>query len=238
MNDDSGKTIQVQFPGQVSAARYAIGQPVLDDVDTTGRYGPCKIRVVDESDNRSIRSLSSALEAVEREHDRYRSETIRLAIAVRPSGLQSAVHANDGSVETGANHRQIRALQKWRLKRVVEYVDNHLSNRISLSDLAAVAGLSPMHFASQFRVATGLRPHEFLLRRRVCWAEELLQNSTMTIVEIALTVGFQTQRYFTTVFKKFVGRTPRQWRTASRLPGPRPVRHDAQANVAAAKPEA
>jgi AraC-like DNA-binding protein len=141
-------------------------------------------------------------------------------------------------VEAGANRRQIRPLQKWRLKRVVDYVDNHLSNRISLSDLAAVAGLSRMHFASQFRVATGLRPHEFLLRRRVCCAEELLQNSTMTIVEIALTVGFQTQRYFTTVFKRFVGRPPRQWRMASQLPGLRPVRHDAQADVAAAKPEA
>jgi AraC-like DNA-binding protein len=109
-------------------------------------------------------------------------------------------------------------LQKWRLKRVVEYVDNHLSNEMGLSNLAAIAGLSRMHFASQFRVATGLRPHEFLLRRRVGRAEELLRTSSATIVEIALTVGFRTQAHFTTVFKRFVGSTPHQWRAAN--PGP------------------
>src|ERR1700759_4037077 len=54
------------------------------------------------------------------------------------------------SDELGSTQLQIRALQKWRLKRVVEYVENHLSERIGLSDLAAVAGLSRMHFARQF----------------------------------------------------------------------------------------
>jgi AraC family transcriptional regulator len=133
-----------------------------------------------------------------------------------------------------AARRQIRALQKWRLKRVVEYVDNHIADKICLLDLAAVAGLSRMHFASQFRVATGLRPHEFLLRRRIRRAEELLQNSTMAIVEIALNVGFQTQAHFTTVFKRFVGCTPRQWRTASQPPCIPPIRHRQQSDIAAA----
>jgi AraC-like DNA-binding protein len=73
-----------------------------------------------------------------------------------------------------------------------------------------------MHFAAQFRAATGFRPHEYLLRRRVQLAEELLRHSTLTIVEIALTVGFQTQAHFTTVFKRFAGNTPCQWRHAQR----------------------
>src|SRR5260370_41206971 len=50
--------------------------------------------------------------------------------------------------------------------------------------------------------------HEFLLRRRIQHAEELLRNTTMPIVEIALTVGFQTQAHLTTVFKRFAGCTP------------------------------
>ena len=62
-----------------------------------------------------------------------------------------------------------------------------------------------MHFASQFRAATNLRPHEFVLRRRVQRAGELLQNTTTPIVEIALAMGFQTQAHFTTIFKRFVG---------------------------------
>jgi AraC family transcriptional regulator len=109
-------------------------------------------------------------------------------------------------------------LQKWRLKRVVEYVENHLSERIGLSDLAVVAGLSRMHFARQFRTATGLRPHEFFLRRRIQRAEELLRTTTMPIFEIAPTVGFQTQAHLTTVFKRFAGCTPGRWRAINPMP--------------------
>jgi AraC family transcriptional regulator len=168
-----------------------------------------------------IRRLSDALAATERSDDRHTgvcADALRLAIVTRMLGLQSETRLpsertdkpNDGCVE-----RQMRALQKWRLKRVVEYVDHHLSGKITLLDLAAVAGLSRMHFASQFRAATGLRPHEYLLRRRIQRAEELLRQSTLTLVEIALTVGFQTQAHFTTVFKRFVGDTPYQWRNAN-----------------------
>jgi len=74
-----------------------------------------------------------------------------------------------------------------------------------------------MHFASQFRVATGLRPHEFLLQRRIRRAEQLMSDTTMTIMEIALTVGFQTQAHFTTVFKRFSGCTPRRWRIGNHM---------------------
>jgi AraC family transcriptional regulator len=183
------------------------------------------IRAADGSDDDVIRSLSSALEAAEQGHDRHCAEALRVAIAVRFAGLQAA----EKTASAGTSERPVRALQKWRLKRVFDYIDVHLTNKITLMDLAAVAGLSRMHFASQFRMATGLRPHEFLLRRRIRRAEELLRNSRMAIVEIALTVGFQTQAHFTTVFKRYVGCTPRQWRTTDQLPSLSTVRHGVQA---------
>jgi AraC-like DNA-binding protein len=168
-----------------------------------------------------IRRLSDALAATELADDRHTgicADALRLAIVTRMLGLQSEtqrVEEETTKVGQGFAERPLRALQKWRLKRVVEYVDNNLSGRITLLDLAAVAGLSRMHFASQFRAATGFRPHEYLLRRRILRAEELLRQSTMTLVDIALTVGFQTQAHFTTVFKRFVGDTPYQWRNAN-----------------------
>jgi AraC-like DNA-binding protein len=186
------------------------------------------------SDDNVIRSLSFALEAAEQERDRYCTETLRHAIAIRLASLQATVRAADAAVDAQPGGRRNRALQKWRLKRVVDYIDNHLADRIRLLDLAAVAGLSRMHFASQFRVATGLRPHEFLLRQRVRRAEELLQNGTMTIVEIALNVGFRTQAHFTTVFKRFVGHTPRQWRAASQPPSVTLARPRAPSSIARA----
>ena len=59
-------------------------------------------------------------------------------------------------------------------------------------------------------------PHEFLLKRRIARAKELLKQAEGSLVEIALTVGFQTQAHFTIVFKRFAGDTPYQWRCAYR----------------------
>jgi AraC family transcriptional regulator len=69
-----------------------------------------------------------------------------------------------------------------------------------------------MHFAAQFRAATGLRPHEYLLRRRIERAQEMLVGTSMSLVDVALSVGFQTQAHFTSVFKRYAGQPPRAWR--------------------------
>jgi AraC-like DNA-binding protein len=151
------------------------------------------------------------------EHDEQCAEALRRAIEARLAGLRPAANAAGRHGDADSNRSPVRALQKWRLKRVVEYIDADLSSKISLLDLAAIAGLSRMHFACQFRAATGLRPHEFLLQRRICRSKEMMKGTSMTIAEIALTVGFLTQAHFTTVFKRFVGYTPRQWRTANQI---------------------
>lgn len=111
--------------------------------------------------------------------------------------------------------RNCGALPKWRLKRALEYIDANLAEPITLGDLAAVTGLSSMHFAAQFRVSTGIRPHEYLLRRRIERARELLLQHDFSIIDVAFSVGFQTQSHFTTVFKRFVGDTPHQWRRSN-----------------------
>jgi AraC family transcriptional regulator len=111
---------------------------------------------------------------------------------------------------------KINALPKWRLRRVEEYVKAHFDRCISLSDLAKVAGLSRMHFAAQFRAATGYRPREYLLHQRIEHAKSLLSNTETSLAEVALTVGFCTQAHFSTVFKRITGETPARWRCASK----------------------
>jgi AraC family transcriptional regulator len=114
------------------------------------------------------------------------------------------------------DHPQTRAnvLPKWRLKRVREYIDAHFSEPLSLANLASVAGLSRMHFAAQFRAATGYRPHDYLLYQRIESSKAILSNTDMPLVEVALAVGFQAQAHFTTVFKRMTGETPGRWRRA------------------------
>jgi AraC-like DNA-binding protein len=107
---------------------------------------------------------------------------------------------------------EVPGLSNRRLMRVLAYIDANIGEPITLANLAATAGLSRMYFARQFRATTGIRPHEYVLRRRIERAQQVLTATSDTLVDIALSVGFQTQAHFTTVFKKIVGNTPRQWR--------------------------
>jgi AraC family transcriptional regulator len=103
-------------------------------------------------------------------------------------------------------------LPNWRLQRVESYVKANLSEPVTLSDMANAAGLSPMHFAAQFRAATGCRPHHYLLLCRLERAKELMADMSRSMLDIALDVGFHTQAHFTTVFKRLTGKTPSVWR--------------------------
>jgi hypothetical protein len=69
--------------------------------------------------------------------------------------------------------------------------------------MASEVGLTRMHFAAQFKAATDLRPHEYLLRPRIERAQEMLVGTDMSLVDVALAVGFQTQSHFTTIFRRF-----------------------------------
>jgi AraC-like DNA-binding protein len=122
---------------------------------------------------------------------------------------------------------KISALANWRLKRALEYIETKISEPITLADVAASTGLTRMYFAAQFRAATGLRPHEYILRRRIERAQNMLLTSNITLIDAAFSVGFQTQAHFTTVFKKVVGETPYRWREANlqRSTGPKLFPH-------------
>ncbi|APO51437.1 AraC family transcriptional regulator [Bradyrhizobium diazoefficiens] len=111
---------------------------------------------------------------------------------------------------------RVNALPKWRLRRVEQYIADNFDRCISLSELANVAGLSRMHFAAQFRAATGYRPREYLLNHRIENAKTLLATTGRPLAEIALAVGFSTQAHFSTVFKRISGQSPARWRLASK----------------------
>ena len=109
-------------------------------------------------------------------------------------------------------------LPRGRLRAVVEYIEGHLEAGPSLGQLAAVARLSPYHFARQFKRATGLPPHQYVILRRVERARQLLEAGTgLPLAEVAAHVGFSDQSQFTQHFKRIVGVTPGQFRTPARI---------------------
>jgi AraC-like DNA-binding protein len=129
-----------------------------------------------------------------------------LTVAILGRLLHSSAQTDSG----GSFGRH--ALAKWRMRRVQQYVEEHLSGPISLVELASVSGLSRMHFAVQFRRATGLRPHEFVLRERIKRAKRLLCSTDLPLIQIALDVGFQTHSHFSATFKRLAGMSPICWR--------------------------
>jgi len=84
--------------------------------------------------------------------------------------------------------------------------------------MAAAAHLSAYHFARQFKAATGMPPHQYVIARRVARAQPLLHpDHDLALAEIAARVGFSDQSHFSQHFKRLVGVTPRQFRTSARI---------------------
>ena len=109
-------------------------------------------------------------------------------------------------------------LPRGRLRAVVEYVEEHLDAGPTLEQMAAVARLSPYHFARQFKRATGLPPHQYVILRRVERARQLLQaGPDLSLAEVAMHAGFSDQSQFCRHFKRLVGITPGQFRTPTRI---------------------
>jgi AraC family transcriptional regulator len=107
-------------------------------------------------------------------------------------------------------------LPRRRLRAVAEYIEEHLDANPTLSELAGVARLSAYHFARQFKAATGLPPHQYVVARRVARARELLRAGDLPLADVALSAGFSDQSQFSHHFKRLVGVTPGQFRKSAR----------------------
>jgi AraC-like DNA-binding protein len=110
----------------------------------------------------------------------------------------------------------VSPLEAWRVKIAIDFIDQRIDGSLTLAELGAAVGLSPMHFAARFRAAAGTSPHTFILRRRIEHAQALLATTTATVADIAFSVGFRTQAHFTTVFRRHVDDTPHRWRAKHR----------------------
>lgn len=103
-------------------------------------------------------------------------------------------------------------LSGYRLRRVTEFIDEHLEEDLTLGEIAEVAELSQFHFARVFRQTTGITPQQYVMQKRIEQAKQLLTRSNLSLVEVSLRTGFKNQSHFTTLFRKFTKLTPKMWR--------------------------
>lgn len=98
------------------------------------------------------------------------------------------------------------------LNRVIQYIHGHLSEQISLKDLADMAHLSPYYFSRMFKKHLGSSPYDYLMKTRINRAKHLLMDTRMTVGEIADAVGFNSASRFSHAFTQRVGIAPSEFR--------------------------
>ncbi len=115
----------------------------------------------------------------------------------------------EGGAETA---RQGRAFQQP-IKKVLAYMEDNASHKITLDQLASILALSRSHFCKFFRTQTGMRPMEYLNYLRVNHAAKLLRTGSYNILEASLESGFQHVSYFTKWFKFYMNMTPSEYKS-------------------------
>jgi AraC family transcriptional regulator len=103
-------------------------------------------------------------------------------------------------------------LSSAQIRRLKEFIKDHLHEDLSLQDLANLVGLSECHFARRFRNSFGTAPHRYLLDRRLEMAREMLKVPSKTIAAVAVETGFCDQSHLTRWFKNRYNVTPHEWR--------------------------
>ncbi len=148
----------------------------------------------------AVRSLMRLSFLLEQGGDRLEKESCMIEAFT----LMLARHGNAPArlARPGREHRAMRLVQSYLAERVEE--------KVSLEELAGLAGLSRYHLLRVFKRATGLTPHAFHIQMRIDRARVLVRQG-LPFAEVAAATGFVDQSHFTTTFRQFVGATPGQY---------------------------
>jgi len=219
-----------------------VGSAVHGDIDIIPSRMTARWEIHDQNDTALILALPpSLLDTVAEEHgfDSRRVE-IRNRFQIRDAQLENicwalkaemesnypsgrlytdslAVSVASRLVSTHSSIAQPRAAQNGglggrRLKQTLAYIEDHLSEDLSLSRIAAITGISASHFKTLFRESAGVPVHQYVIQRRIERAKDLLmqdKQDKLSIAEIALATGFSHQSHMARHMRRSVGLTPR-----------------------------
>jgi AraC family transcriptional regulator len=103
-------------------------------------------------------------------------------------------------------------LAPWQKRRASELLHANMHGRIRLSEIARECGLSVSHFARSFKSSFGISTHRWLIQHRIDHAKQLMTQTTISLIDIAVQSGFNDQAAFTRAFHQIVGVSPGRWR--------------------------
>ena len=137
------------------------------------------------------------------------TDHVFLAMVAHLAVAYGRLHSSDIQAYTARKGRMLTPLQE---RRVTSRLLDDLAGDPSLSELAALCGLSRTHFIRAFKQSTGMPPHRWLLMQRVKRAKDLLHGTNMPIADVAAACGFADQSHLTRVFSKAFRVSPGVWR--------------------------
>jgi len=132
--------------------------------------------------------------------------TMRLATSLLQKQLDPP-HARRAAVKSGR-------LLTWQARKVRDYIDAHIADRLHVAELGALVGQSEAHFSRTFRCTFGEPPHAFVIRRRVEFASHYMVQTEASLSAIALQCGFSDQAHLCRTFRRATGLSPAVWRRA------------------------
>ena len=214
------------------------GSAVHGDIDIIPARTTSRWEIHDQNDTALILALPSALlntVAEEQGFDSRRVE-IRDRFQIRDAQLENicwalkaemesnyssgrlyvdslAVSVASRLISTHSSIAQRRTVQHGglggrRLKQTLSYIEDRLSEDLSLSRIASIAGVSPSHFKTLFRESIGVPVHQYVVQRRIERAKDMLMQGKLSIAEIALATGFSHQSHLARHMRRSVGLSP------------------------------
>ena len=178
--------------------REELADWLSEDHDVDGEY--TEIRCGHSLDDPVISRLIWEAMAVGPENEETVLRTVAARLLMSFSGAErSATPARGG-------------LPHYKLRRVVERIEDDPALAVSVQELARTVLMSPFHFAHQFQRTTGRSPHRFAVERRLSRAADLLSDPTLPVNDIAARCGFSHGSHMSRQFQRVVGRSPAEIR--------------------------
>jgi len=143
-----------------------------------------------------------------------RNGSIRDGLYIDTIAQMMAVHlARAHSVQSRlASLPPAPAVSHQRMRQLIEFIEANLDQPLTLDAMAAQVGISPLYLARAFKAAVGQSPHQYVLARRIERAKELLRNTEIPIIDVALSVGFSSQSHLSHWMIRQTGVSPGVYR--------------------------
>ena len=207
VNPDEVHTGQAATPGGWTYRMFYFSAGLLQQLadDIAGRPGDLPFFTAGVIEDPSLATLIRHVHVQLDDAQVVRLEKETLLLQMFARLISHHTYNPQPSGKAGTEHAAVR--------RVIDYLDSHFDEDLSIDTLAGIACLSPYHFIRTFSGQTGLTPHAWLMQLRARKAKELLGRG-LPIADVAAQTGFADQSHLSRSFKRFLGYTPGQYRNS------------------------